>query len=281
LQTTNAVEEKNDAFIVHNTACENISIPVALNASPTSDSLLPAAGRPKTVVVVPAFREPDGIQLTLSEIRRQMNGAKLLAVVRDDGDDTLNQASALASDTITQMSKGKGRAFTEALRHIRNNGGPPSSVVLIDADGTYPADKIGLMLRILEDNPGVGMVCGNRFAEPNGNDEVSSMNPFYVGNRLLRLAHRILNGINLEDPLTGMRAIRYSMIDGWEPHASGFDLEAELNYRVAALGGSIFEIPVTYRHRIGEKKLRIHHGLGILLRMMRCISIGRIRRKSI
>jgi len=235
--------------------------------------------RPETVIIVPAYREPDGIRLTLTEINGNLNGAKLLAVVRDDGDETLHYASALASDTIIQNSKGKGKAFTEALRHIRNNGGPPSNVVLIDADGTYPADRIDAMLRILRERPEVGMVLGNRFGVPNGN-RYAIFNPYYVGNRLLAMAHRMLNGFGLEDPLTGLRAIRYSLIDGWEPRAKGFDLEAELNHRIASEGGSIFEIPVTYRHRVGEKKLRIHHGFGILLRMLRCFDRGHLFHRS-
>lgn len=231
--------------------------------------------RPETVIIVPAYREPEGIRLTLSEISGNLNGAKLLAVVRDDGDETLHYASILASDTIIQTSKGKGKAFTEALRHIRNNGGPPSNIVLIDADGTYPADRIDPMLRILNERPEVGMVLGNRFGEPNSN-RYAIFNPYYVGNRLLAMAHRMINGVGLKDPLTGLRAIRYSLIDGWEPSAKGFDLEAELNHRIASEGGSICEIPVTYRHRVGEKKLRIHHGFGILLRMLRCFGRSRI-----
>lgn len=275
MQTTGVVEEKNDAYSIHNSDVEKSPLTFPMKAEASSRLLSTATGRPEAIVIVPAFREPDGIELTLREIKSQMNGTKLLAVVRDDGDETLTHASALASDTITQISKGKGRAFAEALTHIKNNGGPPANVVLMDADGTYPADRIMAMLKILRENPSIGMVLGNRFAEPNGNDDTSSINPYFVGNRLLSFAHRVLNGINLQDPLTGMRAIRYSMLDGWEPEAKGFDIEVELNHRVTSAGGSICEIPVTYRHRVGQKKLRVHHGLGILLRMIRCVSFGR------
>lgn len=275
MQTTSAVEEKHDAYTIQDSGVEQSSLTFPLKARTLSHLRSAASSKPEAIVIVPAFREPDGIQLTLNEISSQMNGTKLLAVVRDDGDETLTHASALASDTITQISKGKGRAFAEALTHIRNNGGTPTNVVLMDADGTYPADRIKEMLRILRENPNIGMVLGNRFAEPNGNDDTSSINPYYVGNRLLSFAHRVLNGIKLQDPLTGMRAIRYSMLDGWEPESKGFDIEVELNHRVTSAGGSICEIPVTYRHRVGQKKLRVHHGLGILLRMIRCVSFGR------
>ena len=36
-------------------------------------------------------------------------------------------------------------------------------VVITDADYTYPAEYVTEMIRILEENPHVGMVCGNRF----------------------------------------------------------------------------------------------------------------------
>jgi dolichol-phosphate mannosyltransferase len=223
-----------------------------------------------TVVVVPAYREPQGIQTTLDEIREEVNGVNVVVVVRHDGDgdETFGRAMARAPNTILQTSKGKGRAFGDALRHIRGNGSLPSILVLIDADGTYPAQSINTMVNVLQENPNVGMVLGNRFSEPKG--KWRFLDPYYVGNRLLSVAHRVLNGVRLRDPLTGLRAVRYRLIRDWEPKAGGFDLEADLNCRVARFGTQVLEIPVTYRPRIGEKKLRLRHGFQILYRMMKC-----------
>ena len=80
-------------------------------------------------------------------------------------------------------------------------------VVFNDADFTYPAGYLHEMIRILEENPEVGMVTGNRF---NHSFELRAMkSPFFVGNRFLAWAQRLLNGVGLRDPLTGLRVVRW------------------------------------------------------------------------
>jgi len=70
------------------------------------------------------------------------------------------------------------------------------------------------MIRILENHPNIGMVCGNRF---NDYAEESALhNLFYFGNKLLSLSHSLLNGISLQDPLTGLRAIRAEILKEWK-----------------------------------------------------------------
>ena len=83
------------------------------------------------------------------------------------------------------------------------------------------------MIKILEENPLVGMVCGNRL---NGYvDKKALHNIFHIGNRLLAFAHNMLNGVPLQDPLTGLRVIRSEILQGWQVKSKGFDIEVELN----------------------------------------------------
>ena len=66
------------------------------------------------------------------------------------------------------------------------------------------------MIRILEENPEIGMVSGDRF---NHHLDLKAMkSPFYVGNRLLAWAQLLLNGVALNDPLTGLRVIRWRIL---------------------------------------------------------------------
>ena len=79
-------------------------------------------------------------------------------------------------------------------------------VVITDADYTYPAGYVPEMIRILEKHPEVGMVCGNRF---NGYVEKTALSSiFYFGNRFIAFTHNLLNGVALDDPLTGLRVVR-------------------------------------------------------------------------
>jgi dolichol-phosphate mannosyltransferase len=139
-------------------------------------------------------------------------------------------------------------------------------VVFIDADFTYPAEYIPRMIGILEENPDVGMVCGNRFDKPFRLGNVRSA--YYVGNRFLAFAHFLVNGVNMRDPLTGLRVVRWEILKDWQPKSKGFDVEAELNYLVERKGYKVKEIPIVYRDRLGEKKLKLRHGFTILKRIL-------------
>jgi dolichol-phosphate mannosyltransferase len=92
--------------------------------------------------------------------------------------------------------------------------------------------------------------------------------PFYVGNRFLALAQLFMNGVNLMDPLTGLRAVRWHILRDWEPKSKGFDIEAEMNHRVENMGYKTVEIPIKYRPRLGEKKLSLKDGFSILKRII-------------
>ncbi len=81
-------------------------------------------------------------------------------------------------------------------------------------------------------------------------------------------AHRVLNGVDMNDPLTGLRVVRWRILKGWKPRSKGFDIEAELNHRVERYGYEIEEVPIPYRTRLGEKKLKLRHGLVIFRRIV-------------
>jgi len=169
----------------------------------------------------------------------------------------------MGAEVLFQGGLGKGDAIAKVIRYVDSD---VKYVILIDADFTYPAGYLPEMIQILEENPEVGMVTGNRF---NHSFELSAMkSPYFVGNRFLALAQRLLNGVSLRDPLTGLRVIRWRILKNWEPKSKGFDIEAEINHRVERQGYKTVEIPIQYRHRLGEKKLKLRHGFAILKRII-------------
>ena len=66
----------------------------------------------------------------------------------------------MGADVVFQDGLGKGDALAKAIKHLDLT---VDYVVITDADYTYPAEYVPEMIRILEKNPDVGMVCGNRF----------------------------------------------------------------------------------------------------------------------
>lgn len=218
---------------------------------------------PSTLVLLAALNEEEGISHTLMELKQYLNNARFLVVDGCSDDRTVQVAKNFGADVLFQEGKGKGDAIAFALRNVSDDF---DYLVLIDADYTYPAKFIPEMINTLESNPQLGMVCGNRF---NSHFHVEWMpNIFYVGNRMLALTHNLLNGIDLRDPLTGLRVVRWPILKNWKPRSKEFDIEAEMNYYVERKGFGIKEIDIEYRPRIGEKKLKLKHGIQILKRMI-------------
>ena len=219
--------------------------------------------RSQVLAIVAALDEEEGIGLTIAELRQYLDNLRVLVVDGNSRDRTVQVAKDLDADVIFQRGKGKGDAIAEALKYARSDF---DYVVLTDADYTYPAAFLPRMIRILEENPKIGMVCGNRF---NSHFHLEAMrNMFYFGNRVLAFTHNMLNGVALRDPLTGLRVIRWELLKGWTPRSKGFDIEVELNHHIERQGYDIKEISIPYRPRLGEKKLKFRHGLSIARRIV-------------
>lgn len=214
-------------------------------------------------VIIAALNEEQGIGPTLIELREVLKNPRYLVIDGNSMDRTVKIAKELGAEVIVQEGSGKGQAIAQAIRHIKPDF---EHIVFIDADFTYPAKCLPEMIRILEENPEVGMVIGNRFAH---SLELKAMkSPFYMGNRFLALAQRLLNGVDLHDPLTGLRVIRWRILKNWEPKSKGFDVEAEMNHLVERVGYKTVEVPIEYRTRLGEKKLKLRHGFLIMKRIL-------------
>ena len=218
---------------------------------------------PRSTVVIAALNEEEGIGLTIAELKETLFASNILVVDGHSCDRTVDVARNLGADVVFQDGLGKGDAIAKALEQTNAD---LDYIVLTDADFTYPAKYVQDMLKILEMDPDVGMVCGNRF---NGEiDSEALRSRFYLGNKLLRFAHNVLNGNTLSDPLTGLRVIRAEILNDWKVKSKGFDIEVELNSLVQKKGYKTVEIPIQYRQRLGEKKLKMRHGAVILKRIM-------------
>lgn len=214
-------------------------------------------------VIIATLNEEEGIGPTIDEMQRVLNNPYLVVVDGNSVDRTIEIAKNMGADVLLQEGKGKGDAMFQGYRNISSK---VPYIVFTDADYTYPAHYIPQMVEILEQNPKVGMVIGDRF-KGQVNTSKSLTNPFYVGNRLLALAQLVMNGVKLDDPLSGLRVVRSEVLDGWRPKSKGFDVEAEMNALVERRGYRIVEVPIDYRSRMGEKKLKLRHGLGIMRRI--------------
>jgi glycosyltransferase involved in cell wall biosynthesis len=221
-------------------------------------------GSEEPLVILATLNEETGLGPTLTEINDLLEKPLCLVVDGRSTDRTIEVAKEHGAQTLFQKGIGKGDAIATAIGHIEDLN--VNYVALIDADYTYPAKYLTRMISILEEHPEIGMVCGNRFN--NRLKREVMRNVFHIGNRFLSFTHNLLNGINLADPLTGLRVVRKEILQNWCPQSKGFDIEVELNHLVENKGYQIVEIPINYRARLGEKKLSPKHGFTIFKRIL-------------
>ena len=104
---------------------------------------------PRLSVVVPAYREQDGIASTLSALRSGLvsvaAGGDLELIVVDDGsdDETVTRAAAGGADRVIVLdrNRGKGHAVRAGMLAARGD-----RVVFTDADLQYPPDRVAAVL---------------------------------------------------------------------------------------------------------------------------------------
>jgi glycosyltransferase involved in cell wall biosynthesis len=148
-------------------------------------------------VILAALNEEEGIAFTINELREHLDNPLFLVVDGNSTDNTVEVAKSLGTEVVCQKGTGKGDALNSAIEHINSNA---NYIVLNDADYTYPAAYLPLMIKILDQNPRVGMVCGNRF---NSDHPLEGMKEvFRIGNKLIAIVHSMFTGVSLNDPLT-------------------------------------------------------------------------------
>jgi glycosyltransferase involved in cell wall biosynthesis len=220
-------------------------------------------GMSSVSVVIAALNEEEGIAPTICEMQKELGEPQIIVVDGKSTDHTVDIAKDLGAEIFFQKREGKGDAISEGLKYVKEDS---EYVIFTDADFTYPARHVKDMVAVLDSNPQVGMVLGNRFSQLYKTE--SDRNQFYIGNLILNFCQLVFNGVNLNDPFTGLRIIRYDLLKDWRPKSLGFDIEAEINHHVIKNGYKISEIPIKYRKRLGKKKLGFRHGLEILQRIV-------------
>ena len=197
------------------------------------DMLGKGNGYNTTQIVIAALNEEAGIGRTIAELSENLNTQRVLVIDGKSCDRTVEIAKDMGAEIVFQDGVGKGDAVSKALSYLSPD---VDYVVLTDADYTYPAEYVP--------------------------------SSFYFGNKLLAFAHTLLNGVTLKDPLTGLRVIRAEILRTWLVRSRGFDIEVELNHQVERSGFKTVEVPIKYRQRLGEKKLKVKDGATILKRIL-------------
>lgn len=216
-------------------------------------------------ILLPALNEERGVVDVLNRIPKKMlkHSGLLPNVYLLDGrstDRTRDLAAQLGAKVVVQKGSGKGSAFREFIPTIQEE-----LIVFLDCDGTYPPEVIPFFVEKLKE--GHPVVLGSRLQGTIDDGAMSELN--YIGNRILSWLASTLFRIPVSDVCTGMWAFSSAHLKSLDLTAEGFDLEAEIFAECALKGIPIVEIPIPYRKRLGEPKLRARMAFQIALTLLR------------
>ncbi|HYM40904.1 MAG TPA: glycosyltransferase family 2 protein [Thermoplasmata archaeon] len=216
----------------------------------------------EVIILVPALDEERGIgnvldTIPFQELQDMGCEVSVLVVDGESTDATREIAEEKGAHVFVQSGRGKGNGVRQAFgRIVRHQSDARclhhrQSVIMVDADGTYPVEDIPLILDALR--AGNDVVMGSRLLGKIETGAMTGLNEF--GNRMLSLLARVLFGAPVTDVCTGMWGFSEEFLQQCELQAKGFELEAEIFASAALLGARITEVPIDYRVRHGEPKM--------------------------
>ncbi len=212
---------------------------------------MPAARKKALVsVIIPALDEERTIGRVVSSVGKSLAGERVEIIVVDSssGDGTARAARKAGARVVREHKLGYGLAYLTGFSAARGE-----TIVMVDADGTYPSEDIHILLQAFR-STGADVLVGSRFL---GTMRAGAMGPILrFGNRLITLATNIFFGTRLTDSQSGLRILSREAVRRMAPRAEGMEFASELNVLCAREKLRVVEIPIDYRQREGVSKLK-------------------------
>lgn len=228
----------------------------------------PAAAAGITLLV-PAFNEEAGIEGVLRRLHGLDLGRPVELLVVDDGstDDTASVLERLSTELARlrvircPINAGYGAALKRGFGASRH-----PVVVITDADGTYPEDRIADLLALVED--GAEMAVGARTGA-----EVHVPLVRKPAKSVLRMLGSYLAGTPIPDLNSGLRAIRKELVQRYRPILpNGFSFTTTITLAALTNGHRVDWVSVDYAAREGRSKIRpVRDTLGFAALIVRTV----------
>jgi dolichol-phosphate mannosyltransferase len=194
-------------------------------------------------IIIPTLNEGNSIGKLIQSINKIKIPQKISILVIDGGsnDQTIKICQDLNVNVIQQKGRGKGNAMKEAAEISKSE-----IIVFIDGDDTYSASDLPkLLLPIIEDK--ADMVVGVRSKKIREKNSITTFNS--LGNTLFNKFINFSMKSNVQDSLSGYRAIRRDMFNDLILLSSHFEIEVEMTVESLNKGYRISEVPISYFNR--------------------------------
>ncbi len=200
-------------------------------------------------VVIPTMNEEASIGAVLDEVHAVLanRDVEVLTVDTDSRDRTNEIARAKGARVVPEPRRGYGRAYKTGFAEARG-----TYILTLDADLTYPAAAFRELLPPLEAGT-ADFVAANRISRLS---DPAMTGMHRIGNTMLNVAFRVLYRYPMHDSQSGMWAFRREILPRLHVVHDGMAFSEELKVEVIRRGFRYLEVPIDYRERLGEKKIR-------------------------
>lgn len=208
------------------------------------------AGVVDVSIVMPAYNEEGAIADGLRGLHQALGSVpwRYEVIVVDDGcsDGTVCQAESVPG--ITVLSHGRNRGYGASLKTgIRQARG--EIIIIMDADGTYPAHFIPLLIEEMRD---ADMVVGSRTGTISKIPAIRRPAKWFLNRLASFLAETEIPDLN-----SGLRAFRKTAVTqffGILP--SGFSFTTTITLAMLCNDYRVKYIPIDYEQRVGRSKIK-------------------------
>ena len=218
-------------------------------------------------IVIPVFNEEEVILNTLNEIHSLIRGKFFyeIIVINDGSSDETGKIVSNCND-ITLINRDKNRGYGFSIKEgIKKAKG--DAILIIDADGSYPIEKIPVLIDEYILNH--GMVVGERSGEK---VSLSLFNRF--AKLILKTLIYILTSKWIKDINSGLRIFDKRIVKKYSGIIpDGFSLTTTLTVASMIENVNVKFIPINYHKRVGKSKISpIKDFLNFIILIVKIIS---------
>jgi glycosyltransferase involved in cell wall biosynthesis len=203
-------------------------------------------GKPKVVVVMPAYNAAKTLHMTYQDLPRDMVD---LVILVDDGssDETARIARDLGLELfVHDRNYGYGANQKTCYREALRAGA--DIVVMVHPDYQYDPTLLPEIIQPIVEGK-ADVVLGSRLM---GASPMKQGMPWwkYISNRFLTKVENWAFGLNLSEYHTGYRAFRRDVLEGvnLQMNSDAFIFDQEIMAQIVNLGMRVTEVPVPTRY---------------------------------
>jgi glycosyltransferase involved in cell wall biosynthesis len=200
----------------------------------------------KVSVILPSRNEENTIGICIEKIKKVLKKDFEIIVSDSSKDRSAETAKNKGVKVVKHNLDGYGNAVLEGIKHAKGE-----YVIIGDADDTYDFAEIPKLLKFLDE--GYDLVIGTRSRIEKGAMPLAHRyfgTPFFSF-LISRFFHKKVTDIN-----SGLRALRRDKLEKLNLRTKGMEFASEMIIKAIKKRLRIKEVPITYKKRVGESKLR-------------------------